>query len=125
MIVSDVLEDFLRWLDDAETNLRINEANEKLADEETQDILHRLELCEDPYLIRKKLSDAIPGIRQSRRVAKDNAELLSPVVQWKEDNPRTLSGLRQLLGELRKIERKQANRAYADRTDIVRQLLSE
>ena len=59
MIVSDVLEDFLRWLDDAETNLRINEANEKLADEETQDILHRLELCEDPYLIRKKLSDAI------------------------------------------------------------------
>lgn len=122
---SDILEDFLNWLDECETQLHICEADEKMTDEQTQDILHRLELFDDSYLDRKKMCDALPYIRRKRRESKNGVELFTPVSYWAESNKKCISSLKQLLGELRKVEKKQRDRVYCTRTDIVKELIGK
>lgn len=122
---SEMLSEFLKWLSECETQLHIFDADEKLMEEETQDILHRLELVNDCYLDRKKLCDALPSIRQKRRFSKDGSELLSPIVDWVEDNKKCISSLQQLLGAVRKIERSKQDRCYYERTEIVKELLGK
>ena len=85
--------------------------------------MHRLELYDDPYLERKKLYDLIPYIRRDRRESKDSIEVLTPIVQYIESNRKTISCLQQLLGEVRKAERKQRERIYSNRTNIVKDTL--
>ena len=115
-----------KWLDflaEAETRLHISEGILLEKDQQTQDILHRLELYDDPYLERKKLYDLIPYIRRDRRESKDSIEVLTPIVQYIESNRKTISCLQQLLGEVRKAERKQRERIYSNRTNIVKDTL--
>ena len=90
------------------------------ADNETQDLLHRLELHDDTYHDMARISRELKRVRQERRKAKDTVAELEPVCKWREENARALKSLEQLLGAVRKAEKATQNRIYMDRTDAVR-----
>lgn len=119
MTVSDKVSDFLVFLRMNEDELRMSADEMDRTNAETQDILHRLELHDDKYHEVALLGKKMREVRRRRRIAKDTVELLTPLVEWADENKKFLSGLQKVLGELRKIERRQQNRAYAPRTDIL------
>lgn len=119
MTESDHINAFLSYIRDCETRLHIACANEQETNDQTQDILHRLELQVDDYRMTAKLGKLLREVRKRRRAAKDARERLSAVDEWAARNQEAIKSLERLLGELRKIERKQNNRIYVPRTDIL------
>ncbi len=89
------------------------------ADNETQDILHRLELHNDSYHDMARMSRTLKEVRQNRRAAKDAVSELDPICGWAKENAKVLKSLEQLLGNVRKVEKSTQNRHYMDRTDAV------
>ncbi len=87
------------------------------SDAATQDLLHFLELKDPSPAELVDIGERIVTIRQTRRAAKDRAEILSPVVEWIAQHKETVKSLERLLGELRKIENRHASRFYTPRTD--------
>lgn len=120
MLTSEYIENFLNFLSDAKTRYDIAQVNESEYDKQTQDILHRLELVDDEKDYQDKLLDTIKEIRHERRKAKDESAVLFPVITWRDNNPKVISMMQQLLGDVRKVQRQLANRVYVDRTDIVK-----
>lgn len=119
MLTSEYLENFLNFLAEAETRFHIAQTVQSEKDSQTQDILHRLELADDPDDYRMQLLNALIPIRKERRAAKDEIEILSLIVNWVSQNYKTVNSLKQLLGEVRKLQNKQDNRIYIERTNVV------
>ena len=93
-------------------------ADERAADDETQDLLHSLELDETlTYYQKADLAKRISSIRKSRRVAKNTAWVSEPIVKWAEDNATAIKAMEKLLGEVRKIEQSQENRVYVPKSE--------
>lgn len=88
------------------------------ADNETQDILHKLELGNNSYHETAGLAKLLRTVRQERREAKDNALMTAPVVDWVEENERVIKSLERLLGAVRKAEKSTEGRYYNPKTDI-------
>lgn len=120
--VSDVLCEFLSCLRMAEDSLRMAEDEMDRTNSETQDILHRLELYDDRYHTVAALGRKMREVRRRRRVAKETVELLTPLLEWADENKKFLTGLQKVLGDLRKIERRQEGRTYMPRTDILEEV---
>lgn len=116
---STSIEDFLAFLRDSATQRHIAEADSKQADDETQDILHRLELCDDSYYDTARLAKELRTVRRNRRVAKDKYDTSALVDNWAQENAGVIKSLERLLGAIRKVEDSQANRIYWNRTDVV------
>ena len=74
---------------------------------------------------RARLSSALSAVRQKRRTAKDTAEIMKPVLEWKEKNRAALKSLETILGTVRTLEKDKDNRFYVKRTDIVQRTLQE
>lgn len=91
--MSDVLCEFLTYLRLAEDNLRMAEDEMDRTGHETQDILHRLELNDDKHHTVAALGKKLREVRRRRRVAKETVELLTPVVEWADENKKLLTGL--------------------------------
>ena len=123
MNTSSQIKQFLDFIRSAETTSRLSDEDRTMYDGQIQDILHFLELNEVPYLDRKKLTDLLPDIRRSRRVAKDTIATLAPLVRWMAEHKKAIRDLEQVLGSVRKEEDRQQNRVYSDRTDIVQQTI--
>ena len=123
MNTSSQIKQFLDFIRSAETTSRLSDEDRTMYDGQSQDILHFLELNEVPYLDRKKLTDLLPDIRRSRRVAKDTMATLAPLVRWMAEHKKAIRDLEQVLGSVRKEEDHQQNRAYSYRTDIVQQTI--
>lgn len=123
MNTSSQIKQFLDFVRSAETTSRLSDADRTMYDGQIQDILHFLELNEVPYLDRKKLTDLLPDIRRSRRVAKDTMATLAPLVRWMAEHKKAIRDLEQVLGSVRKEEDRQQNRVYSYRTDIVQQTI--
>lgn len=117
MEVSKRIEDFLNFLRQAQLDYNVALAEEKEADEETQDVLHRIELGENKGYAR--LCKLLRNIRKRRRAAKDKVQVLASVVEWAEANPRTIKELERLLGSVRKAEKGLENRHYTPKTGIL------
>lgn len=117
--ISGSIELFLDFIRETEQNRNIAVAEEKEANEATQDILHAIEFKE--YLGHKpaQLVKKIQTTRQRRRDAKDSIDAMTPVCEWADLNRPTIKNLERLLGEVRKVECRQAVRAYYPRTDIL------
>lgn len=77
-----------------------------------QDILHELELLSPPYAERAKLAQNLGKVRRKRRVAKDQYELLQPLVTWTANNPKAAKEFGDVLGQMRKITEKNSRRLY-------------
>lgn len=120
---SDSIADFLKFLRDVQTEYHIAVQTQYEADEETQDLLHRLELKNDSYHDMAKMAKAMKGIRCKRRAAKDVKIEAEPIIQWLADNDKFIKSLERLLGEVRKAEKSIMNRHYIDKTDILKEIL--
>ena len=115
MMVSKGIESFLDFLREASTQLNIAVMVEQETNDETQDILHRLELQEHTYHEYAFHSKELKKIRKERREAKDKISCLAPIVEWADDNKSVVKGLEQLLGAVRKAERSTEQRIYTPR----------
>lgn len=125
MAYSEPIEGFLDFLREAQEQYNIAVLSEKDADEETQDILHNLELCKNEYHDYAGLAIALVKVRQGRRNAKDTRQQLQPIIDWEKQNIKTVKGLEQLLGQMRKTEKNLENRFYKPKTDIVEKTLED
>lgn len=113
------LEDFLAYLRDTAEKCRMAEADRVFTDAATQDILHALELGQDKAGDRARLALKLREVRRKRRTAKDTAEQTEPIAAWVKQNPQTVKALERLLGEVRRVERKEQSRTYIPRTSVL------
>ncbi len=118
-MTSEELKSFLDSVREAETDLNIAIADEAETNQQTQDILHAIEM--EKYNPRRTsaLVKTLCNVRKRRRAAKEAIELLTPVVDWSKGNQNSIKSLERLLGDLRKTERHQERRIYSHRTDIL------
>lgn len=119
MKYSESLDNFLGYLREVQQEYNIAGLTEQEANNATQDILHNLELCENKYHDYAKLSIALRTVRQERRAAKDTQQILQPIINWIGQNAKTIKGLEQLLGAVRKAEKNMDSRHYNTKTDII------
>ena len=77
---SEHIEAFLDWLREAEQLYNMALDQEEEDDDRTQDLLHKLELENTAYHDLARLGKALVSIRRSRRLAKDTAAILAPVM---------------------------------------------
>ena len=115
-MTSQGIENFLSYLRETEQRYHMAEADEQEANNETQDILHSLELQDHDYHDFARLSKELRGVRQKRRAAKDIMSETAPVLCWIEENRRTIQSIELLLGDERKAEKSTAHRIYTPRT---------
>lgn len=117
--VSDRLAYFMDFLRGAEQQYNIAVQDAQQTYSETSDILHEVELADHTPEEYIALCHTLREVRQRRRRAKDMSSALLPVVTWINANRKTMQGLEQLLGDVRKAERTQENRFYIPRTNIL------
>lgn len=114
--ISDHLDAFLTFLRNCEQDYRIALQSEQEANGETQDILHMLEFEEKDHHSMARISKDLKAIRQNRRKAKDKMNVLSPIIDWIDENKENIKTLERLLGAVRKVEKDTENRFYTPRT---------
>lgn len=118
------LEDFINFLEGAEEQLHISQLELDEANLNLQDLEHFIEFGNADGKKMLKVYNICKQVRQKRRIAKENIEQCSPIVEWYGKNRQVVQELRRLLGQIRKIEQQQSNRAYAIRTDILDEITS-
>lgn len=89
-------------------------------DLDTQDILHEIELsgyknAREGYKLYKKLK----LVREDRRRAKAENEVLEPIVTWLQSNKQVRDQLAKVQGQCATKQQVIANRKYTPRGDIV------
>ena len=122
---SNKIESFLSFCRECVDENRRAAIAEMDADNQIQDILHNIELNEnypDDYVLQGL---ALKNIRKDRRVAKDVIRITYPVVQWVNQNQKTINELEKLLGAVRKAEKNTVGRMYSNRTKILDGLFEE
>ena len=122
---SNKIDSFLRFCRECVDANRRAAIAEMDADNQIQDILHNIELNEnypDDYILQGL---ALKNIRKDRRVAKDVIRITYPVVQWVNQNQKTINELEKLLGAVRKAEKNTVGRMYSNRTKILEELFEE
>ena len=124
-VFSDYISDLCKAVDnevkDYEYCIREMERLDKL----TQDYLHMLELGDLKYAESAKLATQLQKCRQGRREYKDVVQVLAPLLEFLGDsrNKNILNQLREVLGKMRKVEKRQNHRVYYPRvldTPIIR-----
>lgn len=122
---SEYISGFLDFMRESMMEYEIARTRQADADNETQDLLHRLELYDDSYHDMARISKELKRARQERRKAKDTISELEPVRKWSEENAKALKSLEQLLGAVRKAEKATQNRFYTERTDAVERTIKK
>ena len=115
--VSLHISEFLNFLTDANNDYGYNYEQVNTLDKLTQDYLHDLELEHTTYKERAKLATQLRDTRRARRTHKDTVQVLTPVVDWINQNKNSINSLKQLLGSVRKEESKLQNRVYIRKVD--------
>lgn len=124
-MISSGLEDFLKYLRETESMFHANQMAELAAGSETQDLLHYLELCDQDDETMVSVCKRLKEIRKERRDAKDYILQAGYIVSWIEENRQAIKGLEQLLGQIRKEERRGENRVFSPRTSAIDRLTKE
>ena len=122
MKYSEQLASFLEFLRNCKLEYGRAVSREREANNETQDLLHCLELQENSYHDLAKISKAMRQIRQERREAKDIERKLQPIAEWAGNNQKTIHELERLLGIVRAQEASMSGRTYKQKTDILEQI---
>ncbi len=120
--ISTGIDNFLTFLREIEQNHSIFLSVEQDANDETQDILHIIELRETGQAEIIELYDKLKEVRCKRRKAKDYILQTVPVINWTEENKTVIKGLEKLLGEVRKNERYTQNRIFTAKTRIAQEM---
>ena len=115
--VSEKLSDFLKFVRDCKTELKLYSEYVDTEDKKTQDILHKIELNTLKRDEKTKIVTKLAEVRRTRREFKDRIEAIDDICKYFED-PAHLSMIRdleQILGKVRKIEERQGNKIYVPR----------
>lgn len=123
MTFAEQFSQFLKFISQCQANYCMAQSILEDTEAETQDILHKLELEENTYHEYARLSKALKKVRIERRKAKDTIEQLNPLVNWSDQNLKTIKELERVLGEMRKVEKNMSYRHYNPKTDIVNEVL--
>lgn len=118
-MVSQGIESFLNYIRMTEQLNRMAIADEQQTNDETQDILHSLELENHNYHSTARLAMKLKQVRKTRRDAKNTIAQTVPVVEWAEHNRGIIKGLEQLLGKVRREEKNAEGRIYTPKTTII------
>jgi len=122
--VSKGIENFLSLLREVEQQHSISVTVEQDSNDETQDMLHIIELekvkQEEVNTLYNKLKEA----RIKRRTAKDYVLQTTPVISWIEENKNVIKSLEKLLGEVRKAERYSHNKIFTPKTRISEEIFN-
>lgn len=122
MKYSEQIQEFLNFLRDCQQEYNIAVSKENDANDETQDLLHCLELHENGYHNLARISKTLQKVRQERREAKDREQQLQPIVEWASQSNKTIKELERLLGAVRKVEKSTEGRRYTPKTTILGQV---
>ena len=106
----DQLEGFLEFLRQAQRDYQIAAEEEREKEAATRGLAHSLELQENSYHALAKISKVMAQVRRERRKAKDQQQLLQPIVEWIAQNTKVINSLEQLLGAVRRAEKSQEGR---------------
>lgn len=120
---SEYISGFLTFLYTLQSDCRVARLNEEEAGKETQDILHKIELCNNSYEDMAEMAIGIKAVRQKRRCVKDIIIAANPILKWVEENSKAIKSLEKCLGETRKAEQGLENRQYVAKTDIMTHIL--
>ena len=121
-MISDNIADFLSYMEEQCQMYDIARDMLKECDEATQDILHKMEIDPVKYKERARLATKLQSIRRQRRTAKDMTETTKIISIWVKDNKSIIGSLQRLLGDVRKAEKKQQNRTYIPRTNVIEEI---
>ena len=121
-MISDKIADFLSYKEEQCQMYDIARDMLKECDEATQDILHKMEIDPVKYKERARLATKLQSIRRQRRTAKDITETTKIISIWVKDNKSIIGSLQRLLGDVRKAEKKQQNRTYIPRTNVIEEI---
>lgn len=122
---SEYIKIFLDFLREASIQAKISAEDERRGEQETQDVLHRLELYDDNHYETARLGKLIRKIRRERRSAKRARERLEPIASWAQDNKAAVKSLERLLGTVRDIEKVQEARVWTPRTNVLEKTATE
>lgn len=116
----EIIEEFNHLLKEVEQLFNENESIRKESDARLTDLLHYAELHADlnasqGYRVYKQITDA----RRERRRAKNENELLEPLLEFMRQNPKVVNDIGTLLGRLRGTKRCIDQRIYMARTKII------
>ena len=114
-MTSKNIEEFLNFLRQCEQEYSMAQADYQDTNDETQDILHSLELESHTYHEYANLSKRLAEVRKRRRQAKDKIAVMEPIVCFCEENKAFIKSTERLLGDVRKAEKKLENRVYTPR----------
>ena len=103
--VSDVLQEFLNYIDQCRNAYQLAQGAVELEDKRLQDLLHELEFAENVNEKRRS-GTKLQQSRRERRRQKDEVKRLRLLIEFFNDpaNNSTLNKMRQLLGRQRKEE---------------------
>lgn len=121
-MISYKIADFLSYMEEQCQMYDIARDMLKECDEATQDILHKMEIDPVKYKERARLATKLQSIRRQRRTAKDMTETTKIISIWVKDNKSIIGSLQRLLGDVRKAEKKQQNRTYIPRTNVIEEI---
>ena len=116
---SEEITNFLAFIRNAEQLVPAIEAAWKLADDESQDILHAIEFHNYNPRKTSALVKKLQTVRAERRIAKNAANIAHLITDWSSQNQQALKALERLLGDVRKEERHIQNMVYVPRTNIM------
>ena len=116
-VFSEYISDFCKAVDNALGDYGYCIHEMERLDKLTQDYLHMLELGDLKYAERAKLATKLQQCRQERREYKDVVQVLAPLFEHFSDarNKNSFNQLREVLGKMRKVERRQNHRVYYPR----------
>ena len=116
MVTTKDVENILKIIGQATPDFQYANDVWRDCDEETQDILHDLEIVPHTHNERGHLAKRLAEVRKIRRNAKDDAETLAPLVDWADKNTTAINQLKETLGAMRKRDALHTNRVYFRRT---------
>lgn len=126
IVYSSNIEEILAFF--AGCSDKFNECRQYMdqANNETQDILHTMELCTCTAQERNKLFNSLSTIRRKRRVCKNEEAVLSPIIDWIRMNQRSISTLQSLLENLKTVETSvNGKKFYRSRSDVIKNILGQ
>ena len=114
--ISEQIKSFLDFLDECQELNSMAYSGVGEEDKRHQDLIHAIEFEHNPDKIAQ-IGIRLHQNRMERRVYKDLFEVTDPVVQFIRDpqNKKMLNQMKQLLGEVRKVEKRHENRTYIPR----------
>ncbi len=115
-MVSDDIKKFLDFVEETRSQHSMAVSSVRHEEKRLQDFLHAIEF-ETSGKERNKICTKLHRSRNERRKYKDIVEETEKVVQFFEDpqHKRTLEKMKQLLGDVRKVEKYHENRTYIPR----------